>query len=511
MRAVPLPPRKSWLPLGLAILSLIVCAPSRGAGATSQIELGGGIVIELVFIEPGSFQQGSPVTEPQRGDDETPRNVTITQPFYLGKYPVTRGQFARFVAETRYRTEAESGTSGGFGWDGAKLVQRKDFTWKNPGFPQTDAHPVTIVTYADARAFLTWLSRKSGRSFSLPSEAQWEYSCRAGSTTAFPNGDDPARLGEIAWFRDNSSQGTHAVGEKVPNEWRLADMPGNVWEWCEDWYAPYASGPATDPLQRQSNLSDKPRRVLRGGSWMRDAASLRSAARYRNDPASRNADNGFRVMTLDLSARAAPPATQAVKPAPDQHHAIEGAGAPGSDRVRPVAPPAGNAPHVSTERFGNPPDHRGFGFFGMILGGGVILMIVAVIIGFIRAIASRGTISAQPGNMASTSAGPVRTRIVDDGFWIESASLPAGSVIECRYVVDGKQNQSNVTFEGHGPGQFVFTGGRPSSVSISVLPGGGPSGSRPIGGLSRGLAGGMVQSALDQTPPLPVRRNPPAY
>src|SRR5580765_2018337 len=171
------------------ILVLAVSGIASAAEPTHTVDLGGGTKIELLLVQPGTFTQGSPAGEKNRGDDENQREVTISQPFYLGKTPITRGQFARFVAATGYKTQAEKGTSGGFGLENGALVQKPAYNWRNPGFTQTDEHPVVVVDWDDAQAFAKWLSGKTNQSFELPTEAEWEYAIRAGTTTAFYNGD----------------------------------------------------------------------------------------------------------------------------------------------------------------------------------------------------------------------------------------------------------------------------------------------------------------------------------
>ncbi|HEY3900671.1 MAG TPA: SUMF1/EgtB/PvdO family nonheme iron enzyme [Chthoniobacter sp.] len=447
-----------WLAVLLAV------APLSQAQEKSpvQLDLGGGQTLQLIRIEPGTFRQGSPSTEAGRGADETLRQVTLTKPFLLGKFPVTRGQFARFVAEAHYRTDAESGPSGGFGWDGKKLTQRRDFTWRNPGFFQTDDHPVVLVTYHDASVFLQWLSRKTGRTFALPSEAQWEYAARAGS-------DKTSKAENGSWHLGNAGNATHSVGEMPLNGWGLGDMNGNVWEWCEDWYAPYSSDSITDPLQSDATLSDKPRRVLRGGSWLREKKFCRPAARYRNDPLSRNADNGFRVMTFQVEAHAvAPPVTNATSPkfaTPIQSLTFNNS-APGSAPM-PRA--------IATSSTSYAAESRGSFNFGwpVIL---PFFAVAVIIIGFIVRTITRAIFSNMGGSggFFSMPGLPVRVRIADDGFWILADNVVVGTPITCNYDAGNGTQQLEVRYEPSPQGQFVFTGTRPSKVTVSVNRGGSP-------------------------------------
>ena len=232
-----------------------------GAPVVWEADLGGGATMKLELIPPGTFTMGSPPGEDGRYDDEGPQHsVEITKPFYLGTYPVTRGQFAAFVQDDGYRTEAETAND--------------KSTWRNPfgSYNQTDDDPVVEVTWNDAGKFCAWLSKKEGKPCELPTEAEWEYACRAGTTTAFSFGDDPKALGDYAWYANNSGNHTHPVGVKAPNPWGLYDMHGDVWQWCADNYDKdyYAKSPIKDPKDTNSGQS----RVLRGGSWNGDPGAL---------------------------------------------------------------------------------------------------------------------------------------------------------------------------------------------------------------------------------------------
>jgi formylglycine-generating enzyme required for sulfatase activity len=208
---------------------------------------------------------------------------------------VTVGQFRRFVAAAGYRTEAERDGRGGWGWDQkqGKWVQDPKFTWRSPGFEQTDEHPVVNVTWNDATAFCEWLSWLERMTYRLPTQTEWEYACRAGATTRYSFGDAAAKLGEYAWFTGNSDDRTHPVGRKKPNGWGLFDMHGNVWEWCSDGYAAdyYRQSPVDDP----PGPLRAPERVMRGGGWDGGLRSARSTYRYGDAPVYRSYDLGFRV------------------------------------------------------------------------------------------------------------------------------------------------------------------------------------------------------------------------
>ncbi len=217
--------------------------------------------------------------------------MRITRPFYLGTYHVTRGQFRQFVADTGYKTDAEIGYKGrkpgGTGWDPDKkeFDSGEKYSWRNAGFEQTDEHPVVNVSWGDAVAFCTWLSKKESKAYRLPTEAEWEYACRAGTTTRYYSGDDPETLAKVGNVADatlkekvpiwndiiKASDGyafTAPVGKFKPNAFGLYDMHGNAWQWCADWYGGKyyllsVPSPANDPTGPDSGDG----RVLRGGSW----------------------------------------------------------------------------------------------------------------------------------------------------------------------------------------------------------------------------------------------------
>jgi formylglycine-generating enzyme required for sulfatase activity len=248
--------------------------------------------------------------------DEYPRHrVCITKPFRLGVCEVTVGQFRRFVEATGYQTEAEADGLGGWGYNVATgRVEGRDpeYTWRKPGFAQKDDHPVVNVSWNDAMRFCKWLSRKEGKTYRLPTEAEWEYACRGGTTTRYHYGDDPAALVRQARVFDAQGKDfahvhklvlgpgtkfTAAGGSFPANRFGLHDMHGNVWEWCADWYAEdyYACSPVDDPKGPDTGTV----RVRRGGGWNTFPPWARASFRNWNSPVSRCANLGFRIACDD--------------------------------------------------------------------------------------------------------------------------------------------------------------------------------------------------------------------
>jgi formylglycine-generating enzyme required for sulfatase activity len=205
------------------------------------------------------------------------------------------GQFRQFAQAAKYQTAPEKAQAAA--------------TWQKPGFEQTDEHPVVCVTWNDAVAFCEWLSQKEGKPCALPTEAQWEYCCRAGTQTRFSFGDDEKELVQYAWIGRNAGKKTHPVGQLKPNPWGLYDMHGNVREWCADYYRSdyYQKSPKEDPPGPDSSEPfnrAKETRVIRGGGWFRTEGYCPSSFRltHGNDQAGyASSAVGFRVVLL-LSA-----------------------------------------------------------------------------------------------------------------------------------------------------------------------------------------------------------------
>jgi len=245
------------------------------------------IGMKLVLIPPGEFTMGSPDSDPKAQAGEIPEHrVRITKPFYFGAYEVTVGQFTKFARETGYQTEQEKREKRGRNWRVAV-----------PG--QSDNHPVVVVTWNDAVAFSGWLSRREKSTYRLPTEAEWEYACRAGTTTRWSFGDDASQLGDYAWYDANTNwQRPHPVGEKKPNAWGLFDMHGNVEEWSADWdrLDYYASSPVDNPAGPDQGT----RRIARGGSFYYGLVDTRSAWRDRTRPDNCGVMAGFRLARTNV-------------------------------------------------------------------------------------------------------------------------------------------------------------------------------------------------------------------
>jgi formylglycine-generating enzyme required for sulfatase activity len=262
--------------------------------------------IRFQSIRPGSYMMGSPPSEPGRLNDETRHRVKLTRPYYIQTTEVTTGQFRQFVQATAYSTEAEKGggcwtTGNGAGWK-----QNQGYNWRSPGsIDAGDDFPVVCVTWNDARAFALWLSEKEGRTYRLPTEAEWEYAGRAGTSTPFSTGrclsTDEANYGRLGpqyqlcttVFKDRRDD-LVKTGMLAPNPWKLHNIHGNVSEWCLDWYGPYPSKSITNPRGPASGSE----RVMRGGHWQTDAAGCRCARRWRLPPNLASDAVGFRLVLV---------------------------------------------------------------------------------------------------------------------------------------------------------------------------------------------------------------------
>lgn len=221
---------------------------------------------EMVVVPAGSFMMGSPADEPERRDTDGPQHdVTIAKPFAVGRHAITRGQFAAFVNATGHNTD-----SGARVWTGTEWKFDPSKSWRNPGFAQDDGHPVVCVNWEDAQAYAHWLSQKTGKVYRLPTEAEWEYVCRAGTTTPYWCGKKITRAQAnyhckgVEW-----RMGTMLVESFDANPWGLYQVHGNVWEICEDvWHDSYNGAP-TDGMAWLTG-GDGSRRVIRGGFAVND-------------------------------------------------------------------------------------------------------------------------------------------------------------------------------------------------------------------------------------------------
>lgn len=317
---------------GGEILSCGKGTPGEGAADLPK-GLKNSLGMELILIPAGDFRMGNeepvaelleafPYTERREIENAEPsRPVRISKPFYMGKYEVTVGQFRSFVEASGYRAEAEQDGEGGVGYDETKFTieMKPNFGWLKTGFAQTESHPVTNVSWNDARAFCAWLSKEDGAEYRLPTEAEWEYACRGGTSTRYHSGEDPERLVQVGNIADGtgnsrfyfsiSRKGLYAfqspisandgyiftapVGRFRANAFGLYDMHGNVWEWCSDLYGAdyYKNGPKADPTGPREGSS----RIFRGGGWASAATGCRSAFRNKSGPSSRHVSIGFRV------------------------------------------------------------------------------------------------------------------------------------------------------------------------------------------------------------------------
>jgi formylglycine-generating enzyme required for sulfatase activity len=305
-----------------------IAAKIRGpvVGGKLELTLANAERLDLMWIPPGQFVMGSPESEPGREVQEGPQTrVTLTRGFWLGRTTVTVGQWKEIMGIDLRGQLARRINDDTLYELGGKTQKLRDLMgWSRDADPsiylanEDDGLPMYFVSWTDAMDFCGRLNEREsakGRlpadyQYSLPTEAQWEYACRAGSTTpTYAGPNSPPVLDRLAWYDQNSAvgysgrrlgatrSGPREVGRKEPNAWGLCDMYGNLWQWCRDWYAPYPGDTTVDPLGPKSgNL-----RANRGGSFGSAANAERSAARAGNPPAEASAYRGFRIALVPIA------------------------------------------------------------------------------------------------------------------------------------------------------------------------------------------------------------------
>lgn len=249
------------------------------------------VKIEMLPIPGGTFEMGSPPSEAKRGEDEGPVHPVKIAPFWMAKYEITWEQYDQFAFSLDLKKKARENvdvTTQAESEKKADAVTRPTPPYADETFGYgRDGQPAICMTHHAAMEYCRWLSAKTGKVYRLPTEAEWEYACRAGTKTAYSWGDDPSKLDEYAWDVDNAEK-PQKIGKKKPNPWGLFDMHGNVAEWCLDHYKPdtYKVFSKEKPTLGPVILPDAKEYpyVVRGGSWDDDADRLRSAARRGSDP-----------------------------------------------------------------------------------------------------------------------------------------------------------------------------------------------------------------------------------
>jgi formylglycine-generating enzyme required for sulfatase activity len=246
------------------------------------------VKFDMIAIPGGAYLMGSPASEKGRREDEGPQHPVAVRPFWMGKCEVTWDEFDAYWKEEDKKDGEEKKPEPKKDKKDPDAITRPTPPYADETFGHgREGQPVLCITHHTAMEYCRWLSKKTGKIYRLPTEAEWEWAARAGSTTAYSFGDDPAKLGDYAWFKGNSEGTTHEVGKKKPNAWGLHDMYGNVGEWCvdhyrKDYYAAFvpdkiAEWPVVVPT------ADRFSHVVRGGAWSDKPEDCRSATRRGSD------------------------------------------------------------------------------------------------------------------------------------------------------------------------------------------------------------------------------------